>query len=96
MLSAKPSVGEADWRDARCRFPFLLVDRVLELETQKYCIAYKNVTVNDNFFTGHFPERKIMPGKYSLYFPPHVFLVPASFCPCQPFLAHYDIHRQHL
>lgn len=44
------------------RYPFLLVDRVLELEMQKYCIAYKNVTVNDNFFTGHFPERKIMPG----------------------------------
>lgn len=45
------------------RYPFLLVDRVLELEMQKYCIAYKNVTVNDNFFTGHFPERKIMPGR---------------------------------
>jgi hypothetical protein len=45
-----------------CRFPFLLVDRVVELETQKYAIGYKNVTANDNFFTGHFPERKIMPG----------------------------------
>lgn len=44
------------------RFPFLLVDRVVELETQKYAIGYKNVTANDNFFTGHFPERKIMPG----------------------------------
>ena len=45
------------------RFPFLLVDRVIELELQKYAIGYKNVTANDNFFTGHFPDRKIMPGK---------------------------------
>lgn len=44
------------------RFPFLLVDRVVELEPQKYAIGYKNITANDNFFTGHFPERKIMPG----------------------------------
>ncbi|CAK0786585.1 hypothetical protein CVIRNUC_009799 [Coccomyxa viridis] len=44
------------------RFPFLLVDRVVELETQKYAVGYKNITANDNFFTGHFPERKIMPG----------------------------------
>ena len=45
------------------RFPFLLVDRVVELEPQVYAVGYKNVTANDNFFTGHFPDRKIMPGK---------------------------------
>ncbi len=46
----------------KCRFPFLLLDRVVEYEPQKYAVGYKNVTANDNFFTGHFPERKIMPG----------------------------------
>lgn len=40
----------------------MLVDRVIELELQQYAVGYKNVTANDNFFTGHFPERKIMPG----------------------------------
>jgi len=44
------------------RYPFLLVDRVVELEKQNYAVGYKNVTVNDNFFPGHFPERAIMPG----------------------------------
>ncbi|BDA50344.1 3-hydroxyacyl-[acyl-carrier-protein] dehydratase FabZ [Coccomyxa sp. Obi] len=44
------------------RFPFLLLDRVVEYVPQKYAVGYKNITANDNFFTGHFPERKIMPG----------------------------------
>eukprot|EP00879_Flechtneria_rotunda_P001688 GHRR01001848.1.p1 GENE.GHRR01001848.1~~GHRR01001848.1.p1 ORF type:complete len:207 (+),score=71.89 GHRR01001848.1:89-709(+) len=44
------------------RYPFLLVDRVVELETGRYAVGYKNVTVNDQFFNGHFPERAIMPG----------------------------------
>ncbi|PSC73775.1 beta-hydroxyacyl-ACP dehydratase [Micractinium conductrix] len=44
------------------RFPFLLVDRVLEWEYGKYAVGYKCVTVNDNFFPGHFPQRAIMPG----------------------------------
>lgn len=44
------------------RFPFLLVDRVVEVEAGKSIVGYKNVTVNDNFFTGHFPDRPIMPG----------------------------------
>jgi hypothetical protein len=38
------------------------VDRVVEVEYGKYAVGYKNVTINDNFFTGHFPERPIMPG----------------------------------
>ena len=44
------------------RFPFLLVDRVLELEKGKRIKALKNVTMNEPFFTGHFPHRPVMPG----------------------------------
>ena len=44
------------------RFPFLLVDRVIEYKAGEYAVAIKNVTINDNFFPGHFPERPIMPG----------------------------------
>lgn len=44
------------------RYPFLLVDRVVEIEPGRRIVALKNVTVNEPFFTGHFPERPIMPG----------------------------------
>lgn len=44
------------------RYPFLLVDRVLELEPGVGIKAYKNVTFNENFFQGHFPGQPIMPG----------------------------------
>ena len=44
------------------RYPFLLVDRVLELEEGKRIVALKNVSANEAFFQGHFPKRKIMPG----------------------------------
>lgn len=44
------------------RYPFLMVDRVLELESGKYIKAYKNVTTNEEFFEGHFPGKPIMPG----------------------------------
>lgn len=44
------------------RFPFLLVDRVLELEKGKRIRALKNVSINEPFFTGHFPHRPVMPG----------------------------------
>jgi len=44
------------------RFPFLLVDRVLEVVPRKTITAVKNVTCNEQFFQGHFPEWKIMPG----------------------------------
>ena len=44
------------------RFPFLLVDRVLELEKSKRIKALKNVTINEPFFVGHFPHRPVMPG----------------------------------
>jgi 3-hydroxyacyl-[acyl-carrier-protein] dehydratase len=44
------------------KYPFLLVDRVLEYEKEKRIVAIKNVTVNEPFFQGHFPDRPIMPG----------------------------------
>ncbi|KAL3651622.1 hypothetical protein CASFOL_004624 [Castilleja foliolosa] len=44
------------------RFPFLLVDRVIEYNPGVSAVGIKNVTINDNFFPGHFPERPIMPG----------------------------------
>lgn len=44
------------------RYPFLLVDRVLEMEVGKFIHAYKNVTVNEPFFVGHFPHHPVMPG----------------------------------
>jgi 3-hydroxyacyl-[acyl-carrier-protein] dehydratase len=44
------------------RYPFLLVDRVLEVEKGKRLLAVKNVTINEPFFQGHFPRRPVMPG----------------------------------
>ncbi len=44
------------------RYPFLLVDRVLELEKGQSIVAIKNVTVNEPFFNGHFPDHPVMPG----------------------------------
>lgn len=44
------------------RYPFLLIDRVLEIIPGKSLVAIKNVTCNEPFFTGHFPNRLVMPG----------------------------------
>jgi 3-hydroxyacyl-[acyl-carrier-protein] dehydratase len=44
------------------RYPFLLIDRVIELEPGKRVVAIKSVTANEPQFTGHFPDRPIMPG----------------------------------
>ena len=44
------------------RYPFLLVDRILELEQGKRVVGLKNVTINEPFFQGHFPGHPIMPG----------------------------------
>ena len=44
------------------RYPFLLVDRVLEMEPFKRIVAIKNVTANEDFFNGHFPSKPVMPG----------------------------------
>ena len=44
------------------RYPFLLVDRVVELEVGKSIHAYKNITMNEPYFVGHFPHHPVMPG----------------------------------
>ena len=44
------------------RFPFLLVDRVVEFEPHKRVLGIKNVTINEPFFQGHFPGHQVMPG----------------------------------
>lgn len=44
------------------RYPFLLIDRVLELEAGKRIVAIKNVTINEPYFVGHFPHIPVMPG----------------------------------
>jgi len=44
------------------RYPFLMVDRVLELEPDKSIVALKNITYNEHIFTGHFPNTPVFPG----------------------------------
>ncbi|MCC7089022.1 MAG: 3-hydroxyacyl-ACP dehydratase FabZ [Chloroflexi bacterium] len=44
------------------RYPFLLVDRIIEIEEGKRAVGIKNVTANEWFFEGHFPGKKVMPG----------------------------------
>lgn len=44
------------------RYPFLLVDRVVELNLGESIVAYKNLTVNEPFFDGHFPDKPVFPG----------------------------------
>ncbi|NLE64415.1 MAG: UDP-3-O-[3-hydroxymyristoyl] N-acetylglucosamine deacetylase [Elusimicrobia bacterium] len=64
-----PPQGNASAMDVRAimnviphRYPFLLVDRILEIEPGKRAVAVKNVTMNEAFFQGHFPVRPVMPG----------------------------------
>src|SRR5436309_6669516 len=44
------------------RYPFLLIDRVIEVDEGKRIVALKNVSINEPFFTGHFPSTPVMPG----------------------------------
>ncbi len=44
------------------RFPFLLVDKIIELEPRKRIVGVKQVTINEYFFAGHFPDAPVMPG----------------------------------
>lgn len=44
------------------RYPFLLVDKLLEVEPRKRAVGLKNVTINEEFFQGHYPESPVMPG----------------------------------
>ena len=44
------------------RYPFLLLDKVLELNPNKNIVALKNITINEDFFNGHFPKKPVMPG----------------------------------
>lgn len=63
---APPRAGAMDINQIqallRHRYPFLLLDRILELERMKRVVGLKNVTINEPFFNGHFPGAPIMPG----------------------------------
>ena len=48
------------------RYPFLMIDRVLEVREGEYCKAVKNVTINEPIFQGHFPEMAVFPGVLQL------------------------------
>ena len=48
------------------RYPFLLVDRVVEVNPGENIVAYKNITANEELFQGHFPERPLFPGMLTL------------------------------
>lgn len=62
------------------RYPFLLVDRVLEMEKGQFIKAVKNVTFNEPVFTGHFPEKPVMPG----------VLIVEALAQASGILAHYS------
>jgi beta-hydroxyacyl-ACP dehydratase FabZ len=65
-MSAEPDSGRLGIRDILRvlphRYPFLLVDRILEVEPGKKVVGLKNVTYNEEFFQGHFPGNPVMPG----------------------------------
>ena len=60
-MTQPPSLDEIK-RVLPHRYPFLLVDRILSMELGQHIVGLKNVTVNEPFFSGHFPNNPIMPG----------------------------------
>lgn len=50
------------WQVLPHRYPFLLIDRVLEVIDEQRAVAVKNVTIDEPFFTGHYPQKPVMPG----------------------------------
>jgi 3-hydroxyacyl-[acyl-carrier-protein] dehydratase len=61
------------------RYPFLLLDRILEVEKGEKLVALKNVTINEPFFQGHFPHRPVMPGVLMLEAMAQASAILASF-----------------
>ena len=63
---AKPALGTADivkvMQLLPHRYPFLMLDRIFDMDGDKSCIGVKNVTINEPFFQGHFPQYPVMPG----------------------------------
>ena len=62
------------------RYPFLLIDKVIEMERYKRIVAIKNVTINESFFQGHFPGKPIMPARLTTM-PPATRRTPALPAP---------------
>ena len=62
----KATLGVADLREILTllphRYPFLLVDKIVDIDGDDSAVGIKNVTVNENFFQGHFPRHPVMPG----------------------------------
>jgi len=76
------------------RYPLLLVDRILELEPMQRAVGYKNVTINEEFFEGHFPGNPLMPGVLMVEALAQlggiVILTPGEFARNTPFLVGID------
>jgi 3-hydroxyacyl-[acyl-carrier-protein] dehydratase len=68
------------------RYPFLLIDRVLEMEPRQRIVALKNFTINEEFFTGHFPGHPVVPG---------VLLIESMAQAAGILLLHDDPRREH-
>ena len=65
-VTSRGEIAEADiqriMRLLPHRYPFLLIDRIVEMDGEQSAVGIKNVTINEPFFMGHFPGNPIMPG----------------------------------